>query len=203
MTWTHARVCLFWLSLILQPILGIKLPQNPNFWGVNRHFPAKRVKYWNAHIIKTNASIITKFLQSDRDPQVLTMGVQICPKRIQLWRTAAILKSRKILIYLRNQLTDFDKIWHDLWTLISNKMSDFKNSRWRRQPSWKFKKLQYLLTESPILTKFGTVMRQWEPSFPTSQHNSTNLKIQDSNPNPIQNYGIDHNQILQSDRDPE
>jgi len=41
----------FWLSLILQPILAIKLPQNPNFWGVNRDFPAKRVKYWNVHII--------------------------------------------------------------------------------------------------------------------------------------------------------
>jgi len=51
---THARVCLFWLLLILQPILGINLPKN-NFWGANRHFPAKCAKYWNVHIIKTTA----------------------------------------------------------------------------------------------------------------------------------------------------
>ena len=35
----------FWLSLILHPILGIKLPKKPNFGGVNRHFPAKQDKY--------------------------------------------------------------------------------------------------------------------------------------------------------------
>jgi len=29
----------------IAPHFGIKLPKNPNFWGVNRHFPAKRVKY--------------------------------------------------------------------------------------------------------------------------------------------------------------
>jgi len=31
MTQTHARVCLFWLWLILKPIYGIKLPKKPNF----------------------------------------------------------------------------------------------------------------------------------------------------------------------------
>jgi len=31
MTRTHARMCLFWLLLILQPIEGIKLPKNPIF----------------------------------------------------------------------------------------------------------------------------------------------------------------------------
>jgi len=40
-----------------------------NFGGVNRHFPAKLAKYWDVHIIKTTGSIITKFLQSDRDPK--------------------------------------------------------------------------------------------------------------------------------------
>jgi len=33
------------VSLILLPILGVKYPQNPNFWGANTRFQAKRAKY--------------------------------------------------------------------------------------------------------------------------------------------------------------
>jgi len=29
----------------IAPILGIKSLENPNFWGVNRRFQAKRAKY--------------------------------------------------------------------------------------------------------------------------------------------------------------
>ena len=83
MTRTHARVCLFWLSLILHPILGIRLPTNPNFWGVNRHFPDKCVKYWNVHIIKTTTSIITKFCRVIETHKYSLWVVQICPKWIQ------------------------------------------------------------------------------------------------------------------------
>jgi len=35
----------FGVSLTLLPILGVKSPENPNFWGENRHFQAKRAKY--------------------------------------------------------------------------------------------------------------------------------------------------------------
>ena len=31
---TRARVCLLGVSLTLFPILGVKSPENPNFWGV-------------------------------------------------------------------------------------------------------------------------------------------------------------------------
>ena len=31
--------------LTLLDILGVKSPENHNFWGVNRHFQAKRAKY--------------------------------------------------------------------------------------------------------------------------------------------------------------
>jgi len=50
--------CAFWVSLILLPIYVIK---NPNFGGVNRRFQAKLAKSENMHIIKTTASIPTKF----------------------------------------------------------------------------------------------------------------------------------------------
>ena len=92
---THARVCLFWLSLILHPILGIKLPQNPNFWGMNRYFPAKRVKYWNVHIIKTTASIIAKFCRVIETHKYSVWVVQICPKRIQYGGRRPSLKIEK------------------------------------------------------------------------------------------------------------
>jgi len=57
----RARMCLLGVSLTLLPILGVKYPQTPNFWGVNRRFQAKRAKYWKFHVIETNASTSTKF----------------------------------------------------------------------------------------------------------------------------------------------
>ena len=41
-TRTRARMCLLGVSLTLLPILGVKFPENPNFWGVNRRFQAKQ-----------------------------------------------------------------------------------------------------------------------------------------------------------------
>ena len=45
----------------IAPHLGGQIPQNPHFMGVNRRFQAKLVKSKNMHIIKTTASIPTKF----------------------------------------------------------------------------------------------------------------------------------------------
>jgi len=133
MTRTHARVCRFWLSLILHPISGIKLPKNPNFGGVNRHFPAKRVKYWNVHIIKTTASIITKFCRVIDTHKYSLWVVQICPKRLQYGGRPPSWKIEKSQ-YLRNRLTDFDKnlalrCLSTLWTLITNKILRFQKSK--------------------------------------------------------------------------
>jgi len=44
-TWIRARMCPSGVSLTLLPILGVKYPKNPNFWGVNGRFQAKRAKY--------------------------------------------------------------------------------------------------------------------------------------------------------------
>ena len=52
---------LFGVSLTLITILGVKSPETPNIWGVNRRFQAKRAKYWKLHVIETTASISTKF----------------------------------------------------------------------------------------------------------------------------------------------
>jgi len=45
----------------MPPHLGGQMPQNPNFRGEKCRFPAKLVKSKNMHIIKTTASISTKF----------------------------------------------------------------------------------------------------------------------------------------------
>ena len=54
---TLARICLFGFFHIAFHLGG----QKPQFWGVNRRFQAKLAKSKNVHIIKTTASIPTKF----------------------------------------------------------------------------------------------------------------------------------------------
>ena len=60
-TRTRASMHPLGVSLILLLILEVKNPQNPNFWGMNRRFPAKRAKYWKFHVFETTVSILTKF----------------------------------------------------------------------------------------------------------------------------------------------
>ena len=45
----------------IAPHLGGQKPQKPQCWGVNRRFQTKLAKSKNVHIIKTTASILTKF----------------------------------------------------------------------------------------------------------------------------------------------
>ena len=76
-----AQGCAFWGFLFdIAPILGVKSPQNPNFWGLNRRFQAKRVKYWKFHVIETTASISTKFCTTietiDKSSWVVPIGAQ-------------------------------------------------------------------------------------------------------------------------------
>ena len=85
-----------------------EIPENPNFWGVNRRFQAKRAKYWKFHVIETTASILT----NDKDHQVVVVGGPNRRPRNPRWRTAAILKKNVKSPYLCNRLTDFDEIWY-------------------------------------------------------------------------------------------
>jgi len=45
----------------IAPHLGGQIPPKTKFGGMNRHFQAKLIKSKNMHIIKTTASILTKF----------------------------------------------------------------------------------------------------------------------------------------------
>ena len=79
-TRSRAGMCLLGVSLTLLPILGVKSPENPNFWGVNRRFQAKRAKYWKFHVIETTASISVKFCTTIEtikwSPWVVPIGAQ-------------------------------------------------------------------------------------------------------------------------------
>jgi len=124
--------------------LGDQIAQNPNFGGVNRHFPAKRAKYWNAHY-KNYCSDHNQILQSDRDPQILTVGGPNMPQTNPRWRTAAILKNRKILISLQ----PINRFWQSLayrcvstlWTQIINKISRFQKIKMAAAAILKIRKI--------------------------------------------------------------
>jgi len=51
--------------ILLNQLLAVwvKLPPNPDFGGMSRHFQAKCVKNSNFYILKTTTSIATKFAQ--------------------------------------------------------------------------------------------------------------------------------------------
>jgi len=74
-----------------------------------------------------------QILQSDRDPDVLTMGSANIPQTNLIWRTAAIVKNREILISSQ----PIDWFWQNLarrcvstlWILMTNKISRFQKSK--------------------------------------------------------------------------
>ena len=81
-------------------------------------------------------------------------GIRVSLKRVLSYRTFT-------------QLSDFDKIWYDgavqpSWASRPLKISNFKNPRWRRPPSWKIDNRHISAAVQPILTQFGTMMH-FEP----------------------------------------
>jgi len=80
------------VSLTMLPILGVISPENPNFWGVNRRFQAKRAKILKVSCYRNYYIDFNQILQNDRDhPEVVVGGPNRCPTNPR-WRTAAILK---------------------------------------------------------------------------------------------------------------
>jgi len=64
----------------------------------------------NRHTLTDRDS--NQILHSDKNHQILFVGLsKICPTNPK-WRTAVILKKKDKLLYLSNGLTDFDEILH-------------------------------------------------------------------------------------------
>ena len=154
----------FGVSLTFLPVVGVKSPENPNFWCVNRRFQAKLAKYWKFHVIETPASISTKFLHNDGDHQVVVVGGPNRRPTNPRWRTAAILKTplkRRMSATVWPILMKFGMMTHiPPYSGKAVKISNF----------WKFKMAAAAIVENhknrdisgtvwSIFTKFGTLMQ--------------------------------------------
>ena len=134
----------FWGLVHTAPHFGGKIPQNPYFWGVNRHFQAYRAKYYDLHTI------------------VCGLNTR---KTNQRWRTDAILKIEN-LPYLQKVSTDLRQIWYDdaCWASQPDrrlKFSTFKNPRWRTAAILKIENGQYLRNCSTDLREIWHNDTQW------------------------------------------
>jgi len=108
------------------------LNQKTPIWGVNKRFQAKLAKSKNVHIIKTTASIPTKFCTLIKTAKCPSWVVPTHAAQIQDGGRPSSWKNRKIAI-------DFDEIWHNaavrpsrpFWPL---KNCNLKNPKWRQPP---------------------------------------------------------------------
>ena len=87
-TLTRARMCLLGVSLTMLLILGVKSAENPNFWGVNRRFQAKRAKILKVSCYRNYCIDFNQILHNDRDHQVVIAGGPNRRPRNPRWRTA-------------------------------------------------------------------------------------------------------------------
>ena len=111
-TRTRARMCLFGEFFFhIASHLGVKNPQNPQFWGVNRRFQAKLAKSKNVHIIKTAALIPTKLCIVIKNTKCPLWAVPTHALQIQDGGRPPSWKIDKLL-YLSRGSSDFDEIWH-------------------------------------------------------------------------------------------
>ena len=102
----------FWGIFHTAPHLGGQKPQKPQFWGVNRRFQAKPAKSKNVHIIKTTASIATKFCTLIKTTKCSSWVVPTHALQVQYGGRPPSWKNRKKLLYLSRGSSNFDDIWH-------------------------------------------------------------------------------------------
>ena len=91
-------------------IYGSKVPQNPHFGGLNRHFkPNTRKIQIELYIFRSEHQIDMKFDRQLRPATETSWVVSYGGKTIPRWLTAAILKI-DISPYLGEKSSDFDEI---------------------------------------------------------------------------------------------
>jgi len=78
--------------------LSTTIDAHPNFGDVNRRFPAKRSKYWNIHIIKITASIITKCCRVIETLSTLCWWSKCAPNKSKMVDGCHLEKIKNILI---------------------------------------------------------------------------------------------------------
>jgi len=90
-------MCLFWVSLTLLPIQGVK-SKKKQFWGVNRRLSSQTREIEKRAYYQNYFTDSNQVLHSDKDLQVPFTGGPNTRTTNSRWWTAAILKNRKIAI---------------------------------------------------------------------------------------------------------
>jgi len=84
--------CAFWgFVYILVHLMGQIPQQNPNIWGANSRFQAKRAKKFKLSYFRNYCTDWNQIVHNDKDRQVPFVVVQICRR----CRAAAVFKNRK------------------------------------------------------------------------------------------------------------
>jgi len=97
------------MSISLHPFPYFPL-KNSQFWGVNQRLQAKLAKLKNVHIIKTTASIPTKFCTVIKTTKCPSWVVPTHALPIHDGGRPPSWKNKKML-YLSRGSSDFDEIW--------------------------------------------------------------------------------------------
>ena len=127
-TRTRARMCLWGGIFHIAPHLW---GENPQFLGMSKRYQAKIAKSKNVHIIKTTASIPTKFCTVVKTTKCPSWVVPKHALQSKMADGRHLGKIEKLLNLIRG-LCDFDKIWHadavrTSWLFRPLKICNFEN----------------------------------------------------------------------------
>jgi len=146
----------------IAPHFGGEIPQNPNFWSMNRRFQAKtgkilKVSHYGNYCIDFN-----QILHNDRDHQSSHCGRSQYAPNIQDGGRPPLNNIK--LPYLCSRLTDFYEIWQGdaYWLLSANqplKFRIFKIQDGGGRHLKNHKNCDISATVRLIFTKSGTVVQ--------------------------------------------
>ena len=103
-----------------------KVPKNPYFGGLNRHFKPNMQKNSNSYIFRSVYQIDMKFDRQLQPATETSWVVSYGGKTIRRWRTAAILKN-DILPYICEKSPDFHKILYTVADFALDECHVIKN----------------------------------------------------------------------------
>jgi len=110
-------------------IYGSKVPQNPHFGGLNRHFkPNTRKIQIELYIFRSEHQIDMKFDRQLRPATETSWVVSYGGKTIPRWRTAAIL-TIDISLYHGEKSSDFDEILYTAADFELDERHGIKNEK--------------------------------------------------------------------------
>ena len=143
----------------MAPHLGSN-PQNPIFRGANKHFQAKFAKFKNTHVIKTAASIPTKFYTTIKTTKRSLWVAQHAHNKFKTADSRHIEKNDKLPYLGKNSPQNLARLRIlTLSTQPADKISNFLKFKMADGRHLEIEESRYLVNGlTAISTKFVTVM---------------------------------------------